>query len=48
MLCELITDGSHYNLSVYPGLNFTNEKREFLFDEVPGLKEAGWTEEMYK
>jgi len=30
-----------------PGLQFTN-KKAFSFSEVPGLTEAGWTEELEK
>ena len=47
MICQLIADGSHYNMRIHPGLQFTKDKREFTFTEVPGLKEAGWTETMY-
>jgi hypothetical protein len=47
MICELIADGSHYYLGIHPGLPFTKDKREFTFNEVPGLREAGWTEQMY-
>lgn len=34
------------NLKVQPGLNFA-EGRVFEFDEIPGLKEAGWTLKTY-
>ena len=34
-------------MGIHSGLQFTKEKREFTFDEVPGLKEAGWTDKMY-
>ena len=32
----------------YPGLRFDNYKTEYEFDEVPGLKEAGWTIKAYE
>ena len=43
----MIGDGSHDYLGIHPGLQFTKDKREFTFEEVPGLKQAGWTEKMY-
>lgn len=38
------------NKQVYPGLKFNEEeKREELdFDEIPGLREAGWTKAAYE
>ena len=35
-------------VAVYPGLPFTLNKKSFNFDEIPGLREAGWTEEIEK
>lgn len=34
------------NIRIYPGLRF-DEGREYSFDEIPGLKEAGWTVKSY-
>jgi hypothetical protein len=34
------------NIRIYPGLRF-EEGREYSFDEIPGLKEAGWTMKSY-
>jgi hypothetical protein len=31
----------------WKGLEFTSEKKEYLFDEIPALQLAGWTEERY-
>ena len=31
----------------HSGLNFTATKKEFAFDEIPGLKEAGWDNAAY-
>jgi hypothetical protein len=42
----MICDGKHYMLKYWPGLQFNLEngnKEEFEFNEVPGLKEAGWS-----
>ncbi len=38
------------NKQVYPGLNFSEEEKrqEFDFDEIPGLREAGWTKAAYE
>jgi len=39
------------NRRVYPGLKFDEEdggKRCYSFDEIPGLKEAGWTLRTYE
>ena len=38
------------NKRVYPGLKFDDEggKPEYSFDEIPGLKEAGWTLKTYE
>jgi len=33
----------HYCLKIWPGLQFSEKKKEYCFDEVPGLKEAGWS-----
>jgi hypothetical protein len=35
------------NKKVYPGLTFENGIG-YDFDEVPGLKEAGWTQRTYQ
>ena len=32
----------------YPGLKFENGKVEYAFDEIPGLKEVGWTVKAYE
>jgi hypothetical protein len=32
----------------YYGLKFENAKQEYGFDEIPGLKEAGWTQKAYE
>lgn len=32
----------------YLGLKFENGKQEYQFDEIPGLKEAGWTLKAYE
>jgi hypothetical protein len=37
----------HYCLLKWPGLNF-NDHESFEFNNVPGLKEAGWTKAMYE
>ena len=34
-------------MRVYPGLRF-DEGREYTFEEVPGLKEAGWSNKTYE
>ena len=34
-------------MRVYPGLRF-DEGREYQFEEVPGLKEAGWSARTYE
>ena len=31
----------------HPGLDFTGAKREYSFDEISGLKEAGWDNKAY-
>ena len=31
----------------WKGLEFSEEKREYTFDEIPALTLAGWTEEKY-
>ena len=31
----------------WKGLEFSQEKREYTFDEIPALTLAGWTEERY-
>lgn len=40
------------NKQIYPGLKFNEdeeEKREALdFDQIPGLREAGWTKASYE
>jgi hypothetical protein len=43
----LIADGKHYYLGVWQGLHFTKDKREFDFDEIPGIKQAGWSRSAY-
>lgn len=35
------------NKRVYPGLKFEGD-RPFDFEEIPGLKEAGWTPKSYE
>jgi hypothetical protein len=30
------------------GLKFENSKVDYSFDEIPGLKEAGWTLKAYE
>ena len=32
----------------YSGLKFSEGKSEYEFDEIPGLKEAGWTLKTYE
>lgn len=55
----MICDGTHYNLKVWPGLDFSklpqqvqqdNNKKEPAFDfyQIPGLVEAGWSQAMYE
>jgi hypothetical protein len=31
------------NMRIYPGLKFNESNKEYGFDEIPGLREAGWT-----
>jgi hypothetical protein len=35
---------------VHPGLRWAEEEKrdEFEFDEIPGLREAGWTKKSYE
>jgi hypothetical protein len=35
------------NMRIYPGLQFSEGKREYQFEEIPGLREAGWTAKTY-
>jgi histone acetyltransferase len=35
------------NQRIYPGLKFSGENDSYDFDEIPGLKEAGWTHRSY-
>ena len=37
------------NKQVHQGLKWSEEEKreEFEFDEIPGLKEAGWTKKSY-
>lgn len=32
----------------HPGLKFDSGKQVYEFDEIPGLKEAGWTYKTYE
>ncbi len=38
------------NQQVHPGLKWAEEEKrdEFEFDEIPGLREAGWTKKSYE
>lgn len=38
------------NKQVHPGLKWAEEEKrdEFEFDEIPGLREAGWTKKSYE
>jgi histone acetyltransferase len=36
------------NKRVYPGLKFESEDDSYEFEQIPGLKEAGWTEQAYE
>ena len=36
------------NKRVYPGLKFESEDDSYDFDQIPGLKEAGWTQQAYE
>ena len=45
-IIKKITDVIHKK--VYPGLKFGFEKKEYSFDEIPGLEEAGWTAKSYE
>lgn len=37
------------NKRIYPGLKFVEgDDRTYAFDEIPGLKEAGWTQKAYE
>lgn len=36
------------NKRVYPGLKFEDGKEKLSFEEIPGLKEAGWTHKTYE
>ena len=33
---------------IYQGLKFDNGKLSYEFDEIPGLKEAGWNLKTYE
>lgn len=46
----MICNGPHFNLKVWPGLYFPSnpEDKVFTFNEVPGLKESGWSQAMYE